>query len=490
MFKTIHAKFVVSTVVFVLLSVGIPTTFLVIQFRQNFDQRSRIMLESTLDVVHGALANAMVLGQHEREHIQYIVDNISVNPSVDHIRIITPDGMVKYATDTSEIGKKMGQIAPGHFLISSRDSIEIIRYNHENVYSMIRPVNNKPECLSCHGDPGSVIAYVDVDTDLTRAERYFYTGSIHMIFLAIAILLIMFFGFYFIFNHYIRKPLLNFRTALDRVEAGNLNISLPAEKRDEIGVLEGHFNQMVQNLKDSKNQIEAMHFEQLQRADKMVTLGELAAEMAHEINNPAGIIMSRTDYLQMIIQKNSDYAQYEEDIEVILKQVQKISNITGNILKYSRKLPKNFQKLDLADIIEETLALLGPRLSKKKITVNTSISADPARINGDAMQMEQVLTNLINNAIDAMQTGGSLNISLERANSRLILRVQDDGNGMDAETRANIFSPFFTTKSGDKGTGLGLYIVRNILKNHHATIDCQSSPGNGTTFEIMFNKPV
>jgi two-component system NtrC family sensor kinase len=308
-----------------------------------------------------------------------------------------------------------------------------------------------------------------------------------MIFLAIAMLVILFFGFYYIFNHFIRKPLLRFRKALDQVDEGNLNISLPAEKDNEIGVLEGHFNQMVKNLKDSNDQIEAFHFEQLQRADKMVTLGELAAEMAHEINNPAGIVMSRADYLQMMMRKNPADPAYMEDLEVILKQVEKISNITGNILKYSKKLPKNFQSLDLIPVIEDSLSLLGPRLNKKKIKVRTIYQVDKAAISGDPVQMEQVLTNLINNAIDAMDPDDLLSISVSRDDRGLVLVVEDTGAGMDEETEQNIFSPFFTTKTGDKGTGLGLYIVKNILKNHGAAITCRSEAGTGTSFEIIFS---
>jgi len=485
MFTTIHAKFVVATVIFVLLSVGIPTTFLVLQLRENFDQRSKIMLESTLDVVHSSVVNAMMHEQHM--HVQSIIHNISQNRSVEHLRIISPEGVIKYATDTTEIGRSIHIVAPEHFSDLTIGNTGTIRHTQLDTYSMIRPMKNQPTCQKCHDRQRDIIAFVDVDTDLTRAERYFYTGSMHMIFLAVAMLVIMFFGFYYIFNYFIRRPLLRFRRALDQIEEGNLDISLPAEKDDEIGVLEGHFNQMVHNLKDSKSEIEALHFEQLQRADKMVTLGELAAEMAHEINNPAGIIMSRADYLQMVTRKNPEYGKYEEDIEVILKQVDKISNITGSILKYSKKLPKNFQKIDLIKAIEESLALLGPRLSKKKISVNTSFAAQGAEINGDAVQIEQVLTNLINNAIDAMESNGRMIISIDRENKDLILRIEDNGCGMDSVTLKNIFSPFFTTKSGDKGTGLGLYIVKNILKNHGAMINCKSIVDKGTLFEIRFN---
>ncbi len=485
MLKTIHSKFVVVTVIFILLVVGIPTTFLILQFRENFKQRSQVMLNSTMDVVNSCINNAMMLGKLKQ--MQTIVNNISKNESVSHIRIVSPRGIIRFATDTTEIGKSITIVAPGHFerVMPEIDLVKLA--DHDKFYTMIRPILNLRPCLTCHADAGDIIAYVDVDTDLTQAERYFFTGSLHMTFLAVLIIIVLFFGFYFIFNKYIRRPLINFRSALDQVHDGNLNVSLPAKKEDEIGVLEGHFNHMVVNLRDSKAEIEALHFEQLQRADKMVTLGELAAEMAHEINNPAGIIMSRADYLQMSSDKIHGLKQYHEDLAVIINQVDKISKITGNILKYSRKLPKEFKKIDLQVIIEESLTILGPRLAKNKIKLEKYFNTNDTKINGDPLQIEQVLMNLINNAVDAMPGGGDLTINVERPKeNQMVLSISDSGSGIDAAIQEQIFSPFFTTKKDGKGTGLGLYIVNNICKNHGAEITCDSKPGEGTTFRIVF----
>jgi two-component system, NtrC family, sensor kinase len=485
MLKTIHSKFVVITVIFILLVVGIPTTFLMLQFRENFSQRSDVMLNATMDVVNSCINNAMMLGK--LKHLQTIVDNVSLNTSVSHVRIFSPGGMVRYATDTTEIGKSIFMVSPGHVdqILPDKKSVRI--YEKGQYYSMVRPILNGKECQPCHADEGHIIAYVDVDTDLTQAERYFLTGSMHMVFLAIAIIITLFFGFYYIFNRYIRKPLLNFRSALDKVHEGNLEVSLPARKDDEIGALEDHFNHMVSNLRDSKEEIEELHFEQLQRADKMVTLGELAAEMAHEINNPAGIIMSRADYIQMSGDKVHGLKQFDEDLSVIINQIEKISKITGNILKYSRKLPKEFKEIDLKQLVEESMIILGPRMKKNKIDVDIQYDTAETKLNGDPLQIEQVLTNLINNAIDAMPEGGVLSIRvLQSENKKLEIHISDNGPGMDDKLRQQIFTPFYTTKKDGKGTGLGLYIVKNICKNHGAEIFCDSEPGEGTTFRIVF----
>ena len=137
--------------------------------------------------------------------------------------------------------------------------------------------------------------------------------------------------------------------------------------------------------------------------------------------------------------------------------------------------------------MDNTLKSLDPILRKRNINLSKSIAAENATIQGDSLQLEQALTNLIINSLDAMGNEGILRISLESENSHYLLTVSDNGSGIDESIKDQIFSPFFTTKSGEKGSGLGLYIVKNICKNHNADIDLSSKTGQGTTFKISFN---
>jgi signal transduction histidine kinase len=172
---------------------------------------------------------------------------------------------------------------------------------------------------------------------------------------------------------------------------------------------------------------------------------------------------------------------------VIINQINKISRITGNILKYSKKLPRQFHTIDLQQVVDESLTVLEPRLLKKNIQIVKKSNTDKRLVSGDAQQLEQAMTNLVNNAIDAMPKGGTITILTDldhQQNLRLV--VTDTGTGIVQESLEQIFTPFFTTKSPDKGTGLGLYIVKNICKNHNAEITCFSQLGQGTTFTITF----
>ena len=252
--------------------------------------------------------------------------------------------------------------------------MSIIRTEDEALYSMTEPIVNEPKCMKCHGNK-KIIAYVDIDTYLTRAERNFYTGSVHLLYLAIVIIFLLIIGFYFLFNKFINKPLHEFLKALEEVEKGNLSTRLQVNRHDEFGILDTHFNKMVSNLEKSKTEIENLHYSQLQRADKLVTLGELAAEIAHEINNPIAIILSRVDYLQMLATEEKEIKQYSEDFDTIQSQITKISKITGSILKYSKKCSKDFKLIELTGVMEESLKTLGPLMEKYRLSLKRIIKS-------------------------------------------------------------------------------------------------------------------
>lgn len=485
MFKTVKNKFIAITIILIILSIGMPTVFLLAQFQENFKQRSTIMLQTTLDLVRNCIFNEMMQGDKD---IQKVVDKFSRNHSVNHVRIINKDGLIRFSSNSFEVNRLIEEIDPHHVNWNKlREGKASVMIDGKN-YAVTEPMYNEKVCQRCHKNK-LVIAYLDIDTYLTKAENYFYTGSLHIILLAIVITISLILVFYYVFHYFIDKPLKNFIAALEEVERGNLSVRVSAENDDEFGTLDRHFNRMVSKLETSQQAIENFHFEQLRQADKLVTIGELTAEMAHEINNPIAIMMSRVDYLQLEAQDNKNLAAYSDDLNVILNQITKLSRITGSILKYSKKLPKNFSAIDLKEVAAESLAVLEPRIKKKAISVHCNYECKDSLIFGDSLQIEQMLTNIFNNAIDAMDKNGRLDIHIFCLdNDRVQIDISDTGTGIENNSKDQLFSPFFTTKSADKGTGLGLYIVSKVCKNHNAEINVKSQPGEGATFTILFPK--
>lgn len=486
MFPTIKTKFIALSIIIIILSIGIPVGFLLNQFSKNFHDRSVIMVGAAIDLMIFGLNNSMMKG--DEKNVQNIVEQIGQNKSVEHIRILSSDGTIKYAIHQEEIGKKIDVVEPGH--LNSKLS-EIVKRNislneKTNTYTAIQPIKMEERCQSCHNND-KVISYLDVDTDLTIAEVKFYTGSFHMIFFGLLLIFVLAFSFYIIFNKYINKPLNNFILALGEVEKGNLSLNLPASGKDEFSILHYHYNRMVNELKYSRGQIEEMHFEQLQRADKMVTLGELTASMAHDINNHSAIIMSRADYLVYEAENNKLLSKYIDDLNVVNNQIEKISKITGNILKHSKKSAKTFSSFDLVKLVENSIEMLEPLIKKRKVVLLKEIEISEAIIFGDPNQVEQVVLNLLSNSFDALKENGKIIIKINLSeNNKIQLIVNDNGTGIDAASIEKIFSPFYTNKESGKGTGLGLYIVQNICKSHNAEIKCESKINEGTTFIITF----
>jgi signal transduction histidine kinase len=244
---------------------------------------------------------------------------------------------------------------------------------------------------------------------------------------------------------------------------------------------------MVNKLRESKTRIEELHAEQLQRADRLVTLGELTAEMAHDINNHTAIIMSRADYLNLETTTDKKISDYSEDLNTILYQSNQVSKITGTILRHSKKYPKLNQKIDLVSTVVDCLNILNPLIVKNKIIVTKKIPGNSVIILGDQLDIEQAIMNLLTNAFDAIENDGRIEIVVDKnSDGKIVLSINDNGSGIEPSVLDQIFQPFFTTKSIERGTGLGLYIVKKICDNHSAEITCKSELGIGTTFTIQF----
>ncbi|MFC2103632.1 ATP-binding protein, partial [Bacteroidota bacterium] len=458
--------------------------FLLKQLRDNFRDRSIIMLDTTSEIVRYGLKAAMMTGHPE--DLKEVINALSKKEGVYKIRILDKSGIIKYSSKVDEINKNISLFDPHHadFEISETKVISLGSDNEK--YSSLEPIKNEKMCQSCHEEKGT-IAYLDIDTNLTLAESAFYTGFEHMIYLGWAVIIILSIGLYIIFNKFINSPLKKLVLALNDVEKGYLNVKLKGEYNDEIGIVFQHFNSMTSNLKSSREKIDHMHMAELQRLGRLTTLGELTSQTAHEINNHIAIIMSRTDYLSLESVKVQELQKYDEDIKVLQDQISKISYITGNLLKYSRKQKSEKKRINLAHTIKDSVALYSILLEKRKIKLNVNINIKDASIVADAVQISQVLANLINNAADAIGRKGNIVINLSNdTDNNLVLTVQDDGPGIKKDIVDEIFSPFFTTKNSKTNTGLGLYIVKKICDNHNANIECISETGNNTKFRITF----
>ena len=239
---------------------------------------------------------------------------------------------------------------------------------------------------------------------------------------------------------------------------------------------------------------------QLTQAQKLEGIGTLASGIAHDFNNILGIIMGHTSLLDRV---REDPNMYAESVAAIMKATQRGASLVKQIMLFARKTEPLLESVKVNVIIGEITKLLQETLPKT-ITISISLQQDLPAIVADSSQVHQVLLNLILNARDAMEKGGTLSISTrtiegETVRSRfpkatarqyIVVEVADTGIGMDESTRHRIFEPFFTTKGVGKGTGLGLAVVFGIVEHHNGFIDVQSARGEGTSFAVYLPIPV
>lgn len=214
------------------------------------------------------------------------------------------------------------------------------------------------------------------------------------------------------------------------------------------------------------------------QSEKLASLGQLAAGVAHEINNPLTNISLNTE----ILLKKVDDAQTREKLEEIGDQVSAAASIIRNLLDFSRQTEPEVKAIDINNVVAKTLNMLSFYL--KDTDVTKDFSSTLPKIRADAGQLQQVFVNMIVNAVQAMPGGGKLRISTKLEDPHVIVEVSDTGHGISKEHLGKVFDPFFTTRDSKKGTGLGLSICYGIIEEHGGTIDVKSMPGKGTTFTV------
>jgi signal transduction histidine kinase len=235
--------------------------------------------------------------------------------------------------------------------------------------------------------------------------------------------------------------------------------------------------QSEENLRNQAQELE----QQLLASGRLVAVGELTASMAHEFNNPLGIVLGFAQgLLANMDPSDPDYRH----VQIISEEAQRCEKLVQELLEFGRPKSADFAWMDVQEMIQKTLALVQPRASTGKVETDVKLEEELPHIYADPQQLQQVLLNLSLNAVDAMPKGGRLSINAKLDSpDHLTIAVADTGMGIDANVLPRIFQPFFTSKKR-RGLGLGLPICDRIVKAHGGRIEVQSEPGKGTTFTI------
>jgi PAS domain S-box-containing protein len=220
---------------------------------------------------------------------------------------------------------------------------------------------------------------------------------------------------------------------------------------------------------------------QLRKTERIAELGTLASGMAHEIGTPMNVILGRAEYLMDRVHEEP----LRKGLKTIVTQVERITRVMNQLLSFARRKPLQPGPVDLRQIVDNSLEMFQERLSRQQVQVCIQLDPKCPPVQADSDQMNQVLINLIMNAIHAMPDGGTLRIALQQDEDMAKLTIADTGQGIRKELLSKIFDPFFTTKEFGKGTGLGLTVVKGIIEEHHGSIAVESEENKGTVFTVL-----
>jgi signal transduction histidine kinase len=287
---------------------------------------------------------------------------------------------------------------------------------------------------------------------------------------------------------YITRPLAILLDGIAHVRDGDFKLRVPLTRRDEIGALVDEFNAMVAALGQARQQIEheteaRLRLERgLQGIDKMITIGQLSAGLAHEIGSPLQVLSGRGAAL---LARSAD-PETRRQAEILVEQTARITRIVEQLLSFGRRRQAVIAPCDIAKPVKTVLELLDSEARRRGVALELQLDSADHVIDADEDQLQQIVLNLVRNALAATPSGGRITVRVEtqREPHAVRLIVRDTGPGIPPEMQANLFEPFFTTRASEGGTGLGLAVVRSIVTDHAGTITARSD--HGAEFTVSF----
>ncbi len=353
--------------------------------------------------------------------------------------------------------------------------------------------------------PGAGPIAIELSESLAAERGYIWRSELQtvvtmLVILAVCGLIAMVLGL-----GMVGRPIRQLCQQLGRVGAGDLSSRLRLRRRDELGRLGAEIDGMCDRLADANQKLheetdaKIAALEQLRHADRLKTVGQLASGVAHELGTPLNVIGARA---KMIAGGEVTGDDVPANARIIAEQSVRMTTIIRQLLDFSRRRGPRLATIRLDRLVRGTLAMLSALIARRRVTTVVEEPDGPLDALADEHQLQQALTNLVLNAIQAMPGGGTLRVSLRRVRATppadhggapgeyLAIVVEDEGTGIDPETLPHIFEPFYTTKGVGEGTGLGLSVSYGIVRDHGGWIDVVTTAGRGSRFTIFLRPSV
>ncbi len=467
-----------------MVAIGSVTLFHIHREHNHIEQTSLRTADLMMSVIERAINSSMSTGN--TKDVQAILEMVGSDQRLSGLRIFHPDGRVLKAANPHEIGRRVDPHSLATFLQGKRHDIFRGPAGGE-VLGVVKPIYSEQRCTPCHGAGRRVIGVLNLDLSLAEMESQLLQTSQFFGFTMLVIVVLLTVGISLIFNRFVRKPLKVISKRMAEVEEGDLNVKLKPQSDDEVSRLMISFNSMVDRLREANEELQACHYEQMERVDRLASVGEMSAGIAHEIKNPLAAINGA---ITVLCEDFTTDDPRREVINKVLEQIARLDKAATDLLFFGRPGKPSFEYVDTNDLLNKTMFFVSQHPEAKNVHQNKEFTRNLPPVWVDAKQLQQVFFNIIINAIQAMKDGGTLLLQtdlVEGADKDTVrVLIGDSGPGIKQEDIEKIYTPFFTTKT--QGTGLGLSICRQLIEQQGGEIEIKSRLGEGT--RVLITLPV
>lgn len=480
LYKSLIVRVILLNILLMAIGIGIFTLVNVRREQLHLIESNQETANLLLTTIEKSIFTAMQNG--DSHQVQQTIELVGKSNRLLNLRIFHPDGTILKSANPHEIGRTVN---PADYKVFRDGRSEgTFRVNGLEALSIIRPILTDERCYLCHGVGRRVVGVLNMNFDLSDTIELLHESA-NVAFSSMLILISTFsVGVTFILLRFVRRPIQEMTAQMTKVENGDLSVRLAPRNRDEIGQLMGSFNSMVDNLEQSKIELEKYHFQQMERADRLAAVGEMSTGIAHEIKNPLACISGAISVLA------DDYEESDprrEIVSKVLEQINRLDKTASDLLAFGKPGKPEFTFVDSNELLKKTLFFVAQHPEARNVERVLELTRDLPPVWIDIKQIQQVFFNIIINAIQAMPDGGLLTLTTDRVkrddNDIVRVSIHDTGKGIAPEALSKIFVPFFTTKT--QGTGLGLPICRQLVEHNNGMIEVESLLNEGTTFSIL-----
>ena len=475
------------------------------------------------EVVVRSTRTAMLLNQ--RDIAEGIIQDIGRQKGIERVRVLNKDGTVIYSNRSAEVGHSVDQQAEAcihchHEKTPAARVPEDMKWqvstngNGRKLLGTMEPIRNEPSCstASCHEHPASqtVLGVVDIAYSLDDVERSLQQEAATLIAVSFAVVLAAALAVGILLHRLIYVPLGDLESGAASLAKGDLEHLIPVRSDDEFGHVAGSFNHMRQALKksihDLHDLVQTLESKVTQRtqelrvaeaevaqSEKLASVGLLASGIAHELNNPLTGVLTFTPLLR---KKLPDGSADAEDLDLVIGETKRCAAIIRRLLDFAREKVPVQGAVDLNALVDDTVRFIERQATLQGIAIDLDLAPDLPRVWGDGDLIKQVVMNILVNATQAIEGGGTIRVGSRALPAAALqadaqpapiveIAIRDTGCGIPQANLQRIFDPFFTSKEVGRGTGLGLSVSYGIVKAHGGAIKVDSVVGEGSTFRVL-----